>query len=111
MSSSSRTILRGAAARRVKGAPFDLNLEDLSVTMTDPASAAEAAAADQVAGFEAGYRDGHVAGLAAAQAEARAVLAAQTTRLEQAVRALSEAAHQLQTRAAVEVEAIEDQLA
>ena len=111
MSSSSRTILRGAAARRVQPAPFDLNLEDLSVTMTDGGASAEAlAAADHASGFEAGYRDGHAAGVAAAQAEAEAALAVHAARLEQAVRALSEAARQLQSRAAVEVEAIENQL-
>src|SRR4051812_9132883 len=112
MSSSSSTILRGAAARRVQAAPFDLNLEELSVTMTDGGASAEvAAAAEQASGFEAGYRDGHAAGVAAAQAEAQAVLATHAARLEQAVRALSEAARQLESRAAVEVEAIENQLA
>lgn len=119
MSSSSsalrHTVLRGAAARRIDAVPFDFDLDleqaRLHHAPIDPATAAEELASAQAAGFDAGYQDGYAAGLAAAEAQARVALQDQVAMLEQAVRALSNAALDLSARAAVEVAEIEDQVA
>jgi len=114
MSSSSdlRQVLRGAAARQVRSAPFDVNLEDAGAYRAlDPAATAKAIEAGRSAGFDAGYRDGYAAGIAAAQDELDAMAKQYATTVGQLMSALTKAAAELQTRATVEMAQIEDDLA
>jgi flagellar assembly protein FliH len=114
MSSSSdlRQVLRGAAARQVRRAPFDVNLEDAGAYRgLDPAATAKAIEAGRSAGFDAGYRDGYAAGIAAAQDELDAMAKQYATTVGQLMSALTEAAAELRTRATIEMAQIEDDVA
>ena len=106
-----RQVLRGAAARQVRNAGFDVNLEADSYRSLDPAVTAKAVEAGRAAGFDAGYRDGYAAGIAAAQDELDAMTKQQSVAVERLISALTQAAAQFQTRATVEMAEIEDQLA
>jgi flagellar assembly protein FliH len=108
MSSSS-----SARVRVLRGVSFERAFSPLESELPRPAVEVDPviAAAEELRGFDEGYRAGMAEGLAAGRAAMSAESAAHLARLEALIRSLDEAAADLRRRQALELAGLEDALA